>query len=269
MNWRSAASAIRAIAGREFKRFFRQKGRLWSSLARPLFWLFVVGPGLEQLLKNSQGISYQQFLFPGVLGLTVLFGSMLSSLSTVYDREFGIMKTMLMAPVSRSTVVLAKITGGSLLSVFQALLLLILAPVLRVHAGSAKLLLMPLCLLLVSFAIASVGMVLAARIESLENFSTIMNFVVFPMFFLSGGLYPVRLLPDVLRIVVYLNPLTYGIDLFKHVLLPDTASGPLAADFPVLVDTAALLIVSVVAGAVAIQLFDKEAKLVKLARKTD
>jgi ABC-2 type transport system permease protein len=146
---------------------------------------------------------------------------------------------------------------------------MILAPVLRVRAGLVELLLLTLCLLLVSFTIASLGMVLAARIESLENFSTIMNFVVFPMFFLSGGLYPVKLLPEALRMLVYLNPLTYGIDLFKHVLLPSGAPAPMASDLPVLIDTTVLLAVSIAAVCVAILLFDKDTKLVKLVRKAD
>jgi len=266
MNYRSSARAAGIIVTREFKRFFRQRGRLFSSLARPLFWLFVVGPGFQRLVETNQGISYQQFLFPGVLGIVVLFGSMLASLSTVYDREFGIMRMMLIAPVSRATIVWAKIAGGSLLSVFQALVLLVVAPFLDLRLGILQLVSILLCLLITSFAVASLGMLLAARIDSLENFSTIMNFVVFPMFFLSGGLYPVKLLPSALRTAVYLNPMTYGIDLFKHVLLPPQTSSRLTADLPVVLDVAVLMVMSLAAAAVATFLFDKEAKLMKLTR---
>lgn len=257
---------ISIIVRREFKRFFRQKGRLWSSLARPLFWLFVVGPGFDRLLGGEGGISYQQFIFPGVLGIVVLFGAILSSLSTVYDREFGVVRIMLIAPVSRLTIVLGKVIGGTMLAVFQALLLLILVPFLKLPLGPHLLLLLPF-LFLTSFAIASLGMLMATRIDSLENFATIMNFVVFPMFFLSGGLYPVKLLPDLLQVVVYLNPLTYGIDLFKHVLLPHAVLTPMGADLPMLVDLAALSVFAVLMLLAATALFDKEAKLVRLSRR--
>ncbi len=257
---------LSVIVLREFKRFFRQKGRLWSSLARPLFWLFIVGPGFDRLLGGEGGISYQQFLFPGVLGIVVLFGAMLSSLSTVYDREFGVVRIMLIAPVSRLTLVLGKVMGGTLLAVFQALLLLILVPFLRLPVGPLQLLLLLFFLFLTSFAVASLGMLMATRIDSLENFATIMNFVVFPMFFLSGGLYPVKLLPDLLQIPMYLNPLTYGIDLFKHVLLPHATLTPMEADLPVLVDLMALSVFSATMLLAATALFDKEAKLVRLSR---
>jgi ABC-2 type transport system permease protein len=239
---------------------------LWSSLARPLFWLFIVGPGFDRLLGGEGGVSYQQFLFPGVLGIVVLFGAILSSLSTVYDREFGVVRIMLIAPVSRLTLVLGKVLGGTLLAVFQALLLLILVPFLKLPVGPLQLSLLLFFLLLTSFAIASLGMLMATRIDSLENFATIMNFVVFPMFFLSGGLYPVKLLPDLLQIPVYLNPLTYGIDLFKHVLLPHAALTPLEADLPILVDLMVLSVFSVAMLLAATALFDKEAKLVRLSR---
>ncbi|MBI3988342.1 MAG: ABC transporter permease [candidate division NC10 bacterium] len=258
---------ISIIVLREFKRFFRQKGRLWSSLARPLFWLFVVGPGFDRLLGGEGGISYQQFIFPGVLGIVVLFGAILSSLSTVYDREFGVVRIMLIAPVSRLAIVLGKVVGGTMLAVFQALLLLILVPFLKLPVGPLHLLLLILFLFLTSFAIASLGMLMATRIDSLENFATIMNFVVFPMFFLSGGLYPVKLLPGLLQIVVYFNPLTYGIDLFKHVLLPHAAMTPMGADLPTLVDLATLSLFAVIMLLAATALFDKEAKLVRLSRR--
>ncbi|MFN3476896.1 MAG: ABC transporter permease [Candidatus Methylomirabilales bacterium] len=261
--------AVYIIVVREFKRFFRQRGRLWSSIARPLFWLFVVGPGFDRLLGGQGGIAYQQFLFPGVLGIVVLFGSILSSLSTVYDREFGIVRIMLIAPVSRWIIVLGKVVGGSLLSVFQGLILMALAPFLGLKTGPLQLLSITLFLFLTSSAIASLGMVLATRIDSLENFATIMNFVVFPMFFLSGGLYPVKLLPEGLQALVYLNPLTYGIDLFKHVLLPPAAQTGMGADLPMALDMIVLLAFTLIALSSATLLFDKEAKLVRLAKRIE
>jgi ABC-2 type transport system permease protein len=248
-----------AIAARELRRFFRQKSRVWSTFARPLFWLFVVGPGFGRFIARGGGSSYQQFLFPGVLGIVVLFGSILSALSTVTDREMGSVRAMLIAPIPRSAVVLGKVLGGSGLASLQGLTVLALAPLLSLTLSVAQIFSIIGCLLLTSLAISSLGMVLAARIDSLENFSAIMNFVIFPMFFLSGGLYPVKLLPAPLRMLVSVNPLTYGIDLFKHVLLN-------TAEFPAVLDIAVLLGVSLIAASAATLLFDKESKLMRAAK---
>jgi ABC-2 type transport system permease protein len=259
MSFANNARAARSIAMRELRRFFRQKSRVGSTFARPLFWLFVVGPGFGRFLARSDGPSYQQFLFPGVLGIVVLFGSILSALSTVSDRELGSVRAMLIAPIPRSTIVLGKVMGGAFLASLQGVIVLALAPLLSLPLSAAQILLFIGCLLLTSIAISSLGMMLAARIDSLENFSAIMNFVIFPMFFLSGGLYPVKLLPEPLRILVSVNPLTYGIDLFKHVLLN-------AAEFPPALDIAVLLAVSLIAAAIATLLFDKESKLMRAAK---
>jgi ABC-2 type transport system permease protein len=259
MSLANNSRAACSIAVRELRRFFRQKSRVWSAFARPLFWLFVVGPGFGRFLPRSDGPSYQQFLFPGVLGIVVLFGSILSALSTVSDRELGSVRAMLIAPIPRSTIVLGKVMGGAFLASLQALLILLLAPLLSLPLGAAQVVSIIGCLLLTSIAIASLGLMLAARIDSLENFSAIMNFVIFPMFFLSGGLYPVKMLPEPLRILVSVNPLTYGIDLFKHVLLN-------AAEFSPFLDIAVLLVVSVSAAGAATFLFDKESKLMRAVK---
>ena len=230
-----------------------------ASFARPLFWLFVVGPGFGRFIAHPDGgPSYQQFLFPGVLGIVVLFGSILSALSTVSDRELGSVRAMLIAPIPRSTIVLGKVWGGTMLAALQGILLLLMAPLISLRLDATQVVLLAGSLVLTSFTISSLGMVLAARIESLENFSAIMNFVIFPMFFLSGGLYPVKVLPEPLRLLVFVNPLTYGIDLFKHILL--------TAEMPVLLDISVLVAVSLAGIAAATLLFDKEARLVRAAK---
>ena len=259
--------AMYVIIVREFKRFFRQRGRLFSSLARPLLWLFIIGSGMGRIVQGQEIGSYRQFMFPGVLGLVVLFSSITSALSTVYDREFGAMRLMLVAPVSRLSIVIGKIISGSVLSVFQAVLLLIWLPVVGFQIGWGQLFMLIAFLIVVSLAISSLGMLLATRIDSLENFAAIMNFVVFPMFFLSGGLYPIKRLPQVLQTMIYLNPLTYGIDLFKHALLSQTAGSSMAAEFPVAVDIGVLLIFTLITLFLAAIWFDKEAKLVRLSKR--
>jgi ABC-2 type transport system permease protein len=258
---------IRGIVAREFKRFFRQRGRLFSALARPLLWLFILGTGLNRIVETPVGVSYLQFLFPGVLGMVVLFSSIHSSLSTVYDREFGVMRLILVAPISRLTIVGAKVVSGSLLSLLQAGLLLGLAPFIGLPLSLRQIVLLAIYTLLTAIAITGVGMLLASRIDSLENFAGVMNFVVFPMFFLSGGLYPVKLLPAELQWIIYANPLAYGIDLFKHALLPGSRAMALGPDFPLAWNLAVLVAFSAVTIAAASTLFDKEAKLARLSRR--
>ncbi len=264
---RLTVKAIYVIIVREFRRFFRQRARLFSSLARPLLWLFIIGSGMSRIVQPQEIVSYRQFMFPGVLGLVVLFSSITSALSTVYDREFGAMRLMLVAPIPRFTIVIGKIISGAVLSVFQGVLLLIWLPIVGIQTGWSQLLLIIASLIVVSLAISSLGMLLATRIDSLENFAGIMNFVVFPMFFLSGGLYPIKRLPEVLQTVIYLNPLTYGIDLFKHVLLGQTAGRSMAAEFPAAVDIGLLLMFTLITLFLATIWFDKEAKLLRLSKR--
>jgi ABC-2 type transport system permease protein len=222
---------------------------------------------MSHVVQKQEIVSYRQFMFPGVLGLVVLFGSMTAALSTVHDREFGAMRLMLVAPVSRATIVIGKIFSGALLSVFQGVLLLIWLPIVGFRIGWGQLLLIIACLIVTSLAISSFSMLLTTRIDSLENFAGIMNFVVFPMFFLSGGLYPIKQFPQALQAATYLNPLTYGIDLFKHVLMSQPAGRSAGADFPVMADLGLLLVFTLITLFLAAIWFDKEAKLMRLSRK--
>src|SRR6185312_4616556 len=151
-------------------------------------------------------IDYRVYMAPGLLGMVVMFGSLLAALSTVTDREAGVLRMMLVAPVRRSTVALGKALGATLLGTAQVI----------VVAGA---LLALVAVVLSGLALGALGVVLAASIRSIENFAGVMNFVVFPMLFLSGALYPVRHLGPVLRVVAYANPLAYGVDLLKHALL--------------------------------------------------
>ncbi|HWP48892.1 MAG TPA: ABC transporter permease [Candidatus Limnocylindrales bacterium] len=262
-----AFKPIYIIMVREFKRFFRQKGRFFSALARPLIWLFVIGSGLAQIVQAPDGFSYKQFIFPGILGMVVLFQSMLSSLSTVYDREFGIVRLLLVAPITKLTVVIGKIASGSFLATTQGVILLILAPFLGIKIGFVQFLSMLIFLILTAIAISSLGMLIATQMNSLENFAGVMNFVIFPMFFLSGGLYPVKLLPRVLQVIVYINPLTYGIDLFKHTLLPEIYRTGRGTDFPMEFDIFMLLLFTTVMASLAVAFFNREGKLVLLGRR--
>jgi ABC-2 type transport system permease protein len=253
MMWRP----VWGIIEREMVRMIRQRGRLVSAAARPLIWLVVIGSGYNAILANVGPHGYHHFLVPGVLGMVMLFGAMLVSLTLVYDKEFGVMRLLIMAPLPHYWIVVAKIISGAVVAVVQAgAFALLLAPF--GYIGSeVSLLLLVLGLVATALACASLGMVIAVWSSTLDNFAVVMNFVIFPVFFLSGALYPVQKLPDLLKLVAAINPFTYGVDLLKHALL-GSAAPLLGTDFGVLIDVAVLLGFTAVATFVACLRFSHE-----------
>ncbi len=226
---------IYVICLREFKKFFRERSRLLGTLARPVLWLFVVGNGMSSLIRPHVGFSYIQFIFPGMIGMTILFSSIFSSISIVWDREFGFMKEMLVAPISRTSIVVGKALSGTLISVAQAVIIMLLIPFLGIHVTLLQFIAVVAVSVLVSFCITTLGILIAARLTSFDGFNIIMNFLVMPMLFLSGAMYPVTAMPHALRELSQLNPLTYGIDAIKHVLLRN-GTPPLGPEFPLGLD---------------------------------
>lgn len=250
-------NAVYVIVAREFKKFVREKGRLISTLIRPLIWLFLIGGGLSRLISPGSGmitISYLQFIFPGILGMTILFSSIFSSISIIWDKEFGFMKEILVAPVSRLSIVIGKALSGTVVSMIQAAIILILFPVLGLKLGILQIIETLMVCLVLSFCISSLGIVIATFYESFESFSVIMNFIVMPMFFLSGAMYPVKVLPLMLKIATKINPLTYGIDGLKHTIL----KRPDIYDFPIMIDILYLLVSSAIFIIVAGLLFERK-----------
>ena len=252
------ANAVYVIVAREYKKFIREKTRLFSAIARPLLWLFLVGGGMSRLVPAGDGVSYTQFIFPGILGMTILFSSIFSSISIIWDKEFGFMKEILVAPVSRFSVVVGKAMSGMLLSTTQAVIILALFPFIGLKLGILQIVGVLLVCAVLSFAIAAFGILLASFYDSYESFSVIMNFIVMPMFFLSGAMYPVKLLPPVLRVLSKFNPLTYGIDALKNIIFP-FETGRMGADFPLFLDAAVILVASVVFVLIAGKTFERKA----------
>jgi ABC-2 type transport system permease protein len=250
-------NAIYVIVVREFKKFIREKSRLISTLARPLLWLFLIGGGMSRLVPAGENVSYIQFIFPGILGMTILFSSIFSSISIIWDKEFGFMKEILVAPVSRFSVVVGKATSGMVLSTFQAVIVLCLFPIIGLRLDPLQIIGVILVSAVLSFALAAFGILLASFYESYESFSVIMNFIVMPMFFLSGAMYPVKLLPEVLKIVSKLNPLTYGVDALKNIVFP-YETGRMSADFSLFTDLAVILTLSVVFVVIAGKAFERK-----------
>ncbi|NJD55483.1 MAG: hypothetical protein FIA94_03650 [Nitrospirae bacterium] len=250
-------NAVYVIVLREFKKFIREKSRLISTLARPLLWLFLIGGGMSRLVPGGQNVTYIQFIFPGILGMTILFSSIFSSISIIWDKEFGFMKEILVAPVSRFSVVVGKATSGMVLSTFQAVIVLCLFPFIGLRLDPFQIVGVILVSAVLSFALAAFGIVLASFYESYESFSVIMNFIVMPMFFLSGAMYPVKLLPEVLKIISKLNPLTYGVDALKNIVFPHE-TGRMSADFPLFTDLAVILTLSLVFVLIAGKAFERK-----------
>ena len=223
-----------AIVWRELLRTLRQRGRLLSALVRPLIWLLVIGTGLEAVADAPGG--YRHFLVPGLLGMTLLFGAMLASLSLVYDKESGVMRMLLVAPVPHAWLIASRITSAALAALLQALLLIAVLLVLGFITGQVRLGLLAAGLAGTALACAAIGMLVAVWVRTLDNFAVVMNLMIFPIFFVSGALYPLAGLVPALRVAASLNPFSYGVDFLKHAL-PGTGVVP---DFALATDAAVL-----------------------------
>lgn len=247
-------NVVYVLITRDFKKFIREKTRLISTLARPLIWLFLVGGGMSRLVSPEIGMPYIQFIFPGILGMTILFSSIFSSISIIWDKEFGLMKGILVAPVSRFSIVVGKALSGATISIIQTVMLLVFLPFLGITISLFSIIQVIAISFILAFCISSIGIIIATFFESFESFSAIMNFIVMPMFFLSGAMYPVNKLPYILKAVTRANPLTYGIDALKHTIFKNNG----ITDFSLITDLSFLIISSVVFVTIAGILFEKK-----------
>lgn len=253
MTWRP----VWAIVRREVVRTLRQRGRLVSALVRPLIWLLVIGGGFGALLGRTGSGGYQHFLVPGLIGMALLFGAMLASLSLVYDKESGVMRMLLIAPLPRGWIVVARTLSAAIVAALHALLLMAVLAVLGYFASGVSIPLLIVGLIATALACAALGMLIAVWTRTLDNFAVIMNFVIFPVFFLSGALYPIEHLPAALKAATLINPFSYGVDLLKHATLQGP-SAPFGADFSAALDLAVLLGFTAVATAVAALRFSQD-----------
>lgn len=252
LDWR----AIYVIYLREFKKFLRERSRLAGTLIRPMLWLLVIGGGLSGIIIGQGEITYMQFIFPGMLGMTILFASIFSTISIVWDREFGFLREILVAPISRLSIVFGKALSGTVLSTIQVMMILLLFPFIGLKLTFSQILITILISIPVSFGITSLGIFIASLLESFESFNVVMNFIIMPMFFLSGAMYPVNLLPPVLKMAALINPLTYGIDAMRNIMFAKIPP-PLSADFPLTVDLAVVFLTCVVTIVLAAKSFER------------
>ena len=210
-------SELKKIYGlwyREVIRYWREKSRIISSLISPLLWLLIFGSGMRGMqLTGTQ--SYQSFMFPGIVGMTLLFTSVWSGISIIWDREFGFLKEIMVAPISRTSIVIGKALGGGTSALIQGLILLPLAFLVGGHLSPLSVIIIIPIMILISVGMVCIGLLIASLIESMEAFNFIMNLVIMPMFFTSGALFPLTSSPQWLRGLSYANPLTYGVDALR------------------------------------------------------
>jgi ABC-2 type transport system permease protein len=218
-SFRSELRAMKIVWQRDLIRFRNDRIRIVTSLVQPLLFLFVLGSGLQQLSSAStHGVDLKTFIYPGIFSLAVMFTAMFSAASIVWDREFGFMREMLVAPVSRASIVIGKCLGGATVASFQGLILLALAGAVDVPYSPTLILGLFGLMLLLAFSITAFGVMVAARIKQMQAFMGVMQMIVMPMFFLAGALFPVANLPGWLTVLNRLDPLTYAVDPMRHVV---------------------------------------------------
>jgi len=221
---------------REIVRFYRQRSRIVGALATPvLFWL-LLGSGFSASFRPAgmpEGLRYSEYFFPGTIVMIVLFTAIFSTISVIEDRKEGFLQAVLVAPVSRATIVLGKILGGTTLALGQALLVLLAAPLVGIPLGLGDFLLAGAVLFAIAFGLTTLGFLIAWKMESTQGFHAIMNLLLMPMWFLSGAFFPAEGAPAWLRFLMAANPLTYGLAALRRVLYPAAASvGPGVPNLP-------------------------------------
>ncbi len=219
---RTAVSEFRAIKivwQRELIRFFNDRLRIVTSLVQPFLFLFVLGSGLSRLTSSSTGgLSLRTFLYPGVLGMAVMFTAMFSAASIVWDREFGFLREMLVAPVRRSSLVIGKVLGGATVAGFQGVIVIAIAGLVGVPYAPTLILGVFGIQLLLAFTITSFGVMCAARISQMQSFMALTQLLILPLYFLSGSMFPASHLPTWLNVLNRIDPMTYAVDPMRRVV---------------------------------------------------
>jgi len=268
--WRSEAQAVTTVWRRDLIRFAGNRAQVMMWLIQPLLFLFVLGSGLQSLSAGStDGVDLKTFMFPGVLCVAVLFTAMISAASLVWDRELGFLREMMIAPVSRTSIVIGKCLGGTTIAASQGVIVLALAGLVGVPYEPMLLLGAFGLLVLLAFTVSAFGVLVAVTIKQAQSFTWVMQLAVFPMFFLSGALYPVSGLPTWLGALNRLDPLTYAVDpmrrlVFNHLDVSESARRTLDAGvtwwgwhLPQVFDVGMVLLLGLAMMGVAIRRFSR------------
>jgi ABC-2 type transport system permease protein len=205
-------STIYILWLRQIKKYFRSRQRIFASLAQPLLFLFAFGYGFGSIYSKAGGGSYINFLAPGIISMSIMFTAVFSGIEIIWDKQFGFLKETLVAPVSRFNIMLGRTFGGATVAMIQGLIVLIITFFVGFRPDISGVILAIIFMFILALLFTAFGTAIASRLDDMQSFPLIMNFIVMPLFFLSGSLFPVTGLPKIFSYIVKLNPLTYAID---------------------------------------------------------
>jgi len=243
-------NAIYALLLREAKIFFREKERIISILISPLLFLFVMGKGMASGTSPVPGYTYQQFIFPGILAMVILFTSITYGLYIIWDKRLDFLKEVLAAPISRATLFIGKSLGGMLGAIIETLLLLLIGALFIIPLSAVKI---ALCLAIsfpVAYMITNIGLTIGAKMKSMEGFGLVMSFLTWPLFFFSGALFDLAAAEPYIRAVSLLDPVTYAVDIMRIIMLGKGA-------FPAWADLAAIAVFCLVTTLLGVTAFGR------------
>jgi ABC-2 type transport system permease protein len=244
-------NAIYVLWLRDTIRFVRAKSRIIGMLMMPLFFLLGLGLGLGSLVQLGSGISYFDFIVPGIIGMSLLFTSIFTGSAVLWDRQFGFLKEIMVTPNSRTSIVIGRIMGGATTAILQSILVIVIAMLIGFHVVlSAYTALAIVFMALIAATFISLGLTLGSVINDFQGFQLVTSFFTMPLFFLSDSIFPASALPVFVRNITFLNPLTYGIDGLRIAL---TGSGT----FPVWIDLLAMAISTVIFVLIATYAFSR------------
>ncbi len=236
---------------RQLKRYLRSKSRIIGSLGQPLLFLLSLGYGFGAVFQKAGEGNYIQFLAPGVIGMGIIFTSIFSGIEIIWDRQFGFLKETLVAPVSRLNIIIGRTLGGATVATIQGLIVFVLSIVMGFRPTSLHYLpLIIIVMILISLLFTALGTAIASTLEDMQGFQLIMNFLVMPLFFFSGALFPLEGLPVALGVVTKINPLTYGIDVLRGLLVN-------LNHFPIMMDIGILAVCTLLFLLIGTYLFSK------------
>ena len=246
-------TAVYVLWLREMKRYVRSKSRIIGSLITPLLFLSFLGLGFSgiSIPGAPKDVNYISFLIPGIIGMGLLFSSTFAGLTVLLDREYGFLKEIMVAPVNRVSIVLGRTAGAITTGLIQGILILIISLLFEFKIiGIITLLMSIVFMVLTAAAFIGLGLIFASKMKDPQGFNLIVNFIIFPLFFLSGALYPLNNLPEAIRYVSYVDPLTYGVDGLRGALIG-------VSSFPIIVDFAVLLVISTLMVILGAYFFEK------------
>ena len=257
-SFRNDLRAVRIVWHRDLIRFWHDKPRMFASALQPMLYLFVFGTGMGAGMKPTGGLDLRVFLYPGVMAMATLFTCFFSAGSIVWDREFGFMREMLVAPVRRGAIVVGKALGGATAGMTQGLIVLAIGPLVGIPYSPILILELLGLLVVLSFAVTSIGVLVAVRIKSFQAFMALVQIIIMPMFFLSGALFPMANLPTWLKISTMVDPLTYAVDPMRKVVLGELGiQGFPGVTMPVVFEILIVAATGLVALAIAAREFGK------------